>query len=143
MGEQGPGGGRGPVGAAVVDDQQLGPLEVDGAVGDGGVEALHALGQAVGLVEGGDDDGEFECHGSGARPYARARRVSPRGRRDRLETCHGPEQADRAVGGARTRRMTGHGCGQGWAAPTNPSDQTGSKVTTVPVWAAWMMVSLP
>ncbi len=33
--------------------------------------------------------------------------------------------------------------GQGLAAPTSPSYQTGSKVTTVPVWAAWMMVPLP
>lgn len=33
--------------------------------------------------------------------------------------------------------------GYGRAAPTRPSYHTGSKVTTVPVWAAWMMVPLP
>jgi hypothetical protein len=40
-------------------------------------------------------------------------------------------------------RSNGSAAGQGWAAPTNPSANTGSNVTTVPVWAAWMMVSAP
>ena len=32
---------------------------------------------------------------------------------------------------------------QGRAAPTSPKYQRGSKVTTVPVWAAWMIVCEP
>ena len=116
MGEQGPGGRCGLVGAAVVDDQHLGPADVHGPVVHGGVEALDALGQPVGLVEGGNDDGELECHGPrGSDPRRRRRRWVVAG-------AHGPT---------------------GRAAPTKPSDQTGSKVTTVPVWAAWMMVPLP
>ena len=48
------------------------------------------------------------------------------------------------LGGRRRRRAVGSvPTAYGRAAPTKPSDQTGSKVTTVPVWAAWMMVLLP
>ena len=64
VGQEGPGGGRRRVGAPVVDDQELGPLHVDRALVDGGVEALHPVDQAMGLVEGGDDNGEFDAHGS-------------------------------------------------------------------------------
>ena len=45
-----------------------------------------------------------------------------------------PGEADRRTCGTRS---------YGRAAPTRPWYQIGSKVTTCPVWAAWMMVPAP
>ncbi len=55
------GHGRRVVGAAVVDHHQFGSFEVDRARRDRGVEPLHAGGQTVVLVVGGDHDGEVDA----------------------------------------------------------------------------------
>ena len=69
-GEQGAGPLRRVVGAAIVHDDEFGRLGVDGAGGDGGPEAAHAVVEPLSLVKGRDHQGEQ--HPGGAAEPGRA-----------------------------------------------------------------------
>ena len=51
---------RGLIDAAIIDDEHFGPLQVHGAIRRRRLEALDALYQSIGLIEGRDYDREFQ-----------------------------------------------------------------------------------
>ncbi len=137
VGQQGSGHAGGVVMAAVVDHDDLGAVEVDGARPHGVPEPFEAVAQPVGLVEGGYDDAQPEC---GRRSPARGGGtgwVDRRGRQLRVRSCRARGRAPcsrsglrscRRAQGPRCRRAQGPRCrgAQGRAAPTRPPYQIGS-----------------
>ena len=115
------------------------------------------------LVQGGEQPAGDGAGVLGASPLVHIRQSGARERACRRNGGAGPARRVARAGVLPCRRSRGHGTRRrergplaasrptglvaaaryGRAAPTSPTYQIGSNSTTVPVWAAWMIVSAP